>query len=145
MGPTEFNRTVLRGDSLFFLDQVYQDVVTKELFTLPVTNPPTPPRPGSAPFNLTGCELWYTAKFYRPDPDLRAVWALNTAALGGVAIINALIGTFSVTGSPLATVGFPDGDVTLAFDIQIKDATGKVFTIEKGTQTVEADVTRAVS
>jgi len=145
MGPTQFNRTVLRGDTLFFLDQVYQDVATKELFTLPVTNPPSQPRPGSAPFNLTGAEIWFTAKYYRPDADNRAVWLLNTAALGGVAITNAAIGTFSVTGPAIATVGFPDGTVSLASDIQVKDATGRLTTVEQGTLAVSPDVTRATA
>ena len=73
---TPFDREVRRGDTLFFLDQVFQDVATKQLFTVPVTNPPTQPPPGSAPFNLAGCTLWFTAKGYPTDPDIRAVFAL---------------------------------------------------------------------
>lgn len=143
---TSFDRTMRRGDTLFFLDQVFQDVVTKELFTVPTTNPPTPPPPGSAPFNLAGCTLWFTAKAYAPDPDLRAVFELGSASpLAGVAVVVAALGTFSVTGLPVSTRGFPDGPVALSYDVQVMDGTGRISTVEQGTLVVVPDLTRAIS
>lgn len=141
---TTFDREVRRGDTLYFLTQVFQDAQTKQLLTVPVTNPPTPPPPGCVPFNLTGCTLWYTAKGYPTDPDVRAVFALGSASpLSGVSLVSATVGLVSVTGPASRTLGFPDGPVRLSADLQVRDGGGRVSTVEAGTLTVVPDLTRA--
>src|ERR1700722_7465695 len=79
--PTRFRRRMVRGDTLFFNNQVYQNLLTNELFTIPVTSPPTTPPANSVPFNLTGAEIWFTAKSSIPLPDVAAVFELNNMTL----------------------------------------------------------------
>jgi hypothetical protein len=136
---------MVRGDTLFFNNQVYQNLLTNELFTIPVTSPPTTPPANSVPFNLTGAEIWFTAKSSIPLPDVAAVFELNNMTLGGVAILTAASGTFSVTGSPQATLTFPDSRVLLYFDQQVKDSTGRVSTVEVGHLEVFPDTTRNIT
>lgn len=139
---TRFDRQLFRGDTLFFLDSVWMDVLTKAIFTVPVQNIPPP---NASPYSLAGVRIWVTVKNYVPDPDAAAVMDLDNQALGGVTIISATQGTFSVTGPAQATIQFPDSPVPLEFDIQLKTATGEIYTIERGTLTVLPDITRAVS
>lgn len=128
-----------RGDTLFFVDQVVQDLVTGQLSAVPAGQPlPS----GAVPVDITGFSIWFTAKSEYPDPDNRAVAQLDNHALGGVVITQATLGKFSVTMPALATRDFPDSDVALVFDIQVEDLAGRVSTIEKDTLTVAPDVTR---
>jgi hypothetical protein len=140
--PTTADREMPRSDTLFFLDAVWQDVATTQVFTVPITNPTTPPPPGSVPFNLTGCRIICTVKKYVPDPDQAAVMQMDNQLLGGVTIVSAVQGTFAVTGPAQATVQFPDSEVVLVFDIQITTVGGNIITIEHGKLFVPADITR---
>jgi len=143
--PTRMRRKMVRGDTLFFTGTIYQLSTTGQLFTVPTTNPITSPPSNSVPFNLTGAEIWFTAKNNKADPDQAAIFALNTAALGGVAILVAAAGTYSVTGPSIATSGFADSKIRLFADTQIKDATGRISTVEIGPLDVFPDATRSIT
>lgn len=139
---TVVNRTTFRGDSLYFLDTIYTDIVTQAIFSVPPLSNVTPP-PNAVPLNLTGGKVTFTAKYYDTDFDQNAVWQLDTALLGGVVITSAVGGKISVTGAPIKSYAFPDGPVNLVFDIQVILA-GRVTTVEAGTLTVYPDITRAI-
>ena len=121
-----------RGDTFIFQVQVLQP---------PAGAPPgTPP----VPTNITGWFLWFTAKYTYVDPDSRAVSAL-TSASSAVTITQPVSGTVVITMPPIATYAFPDGPVKLVYDVQGKDTSGNIYTIETGTITVYPDVTRAIA
>jgi hypothetical protein len=143
--PTRFNRRMIRGDSLYFLSAVWYNLLTNQLFTIPVTSPLTPPPPNSAPFNLTGCEVWYTAKYNLPDPDLASVFELNNMTLGGITVTSPTSGAITGQGSSAATLQFADSIVRLKADIQVKDTTGRVSTCEVGYLDVYPDITRGIT
>jgi hypothetical protein len=117
-----------RGDTLQLAIQVLQD--------------------NGAPQNLTGFTVWFTAKYTVYDADLRSVFALDNISPGGnggVVLTFPTIGEFTVTGPAVATQGFPDGVVTLVYDVQVEDASGNLTTVETGTLAVNPDVTRSIS
>jgi hypothetical protein len=144
-GPTRFNRRMLRGDSLYFLDTIWQNLITYQLFTVPVTSPILSPPSNSVPFNLTGCEVWFTAKNNVPDPDLAAVIELNNMTLGGITVTSAVAGAITCQGAPSLTFQLADSIVRLNVDIQVKDTTSRVSTVEVGHLDVYPDITRAIS
>jgi hypothetical protein len=131
-----------RGDTLLYVDQVFRNPLTGRYAT---SQPGRLPPPGMQPANLTGFTVWFTAKPETALPDAQAVFALDSATLGGVVLTTAAVGIFTVTGSSLATIGFPDGPVRLRYDVQIKDTSGNVFTIETGRMVVTPDVTRSTT
>lgn len=108
-------------------------------FEVPVINPLT-----EGPLNLTGAKIWFTAKYNYVDPDERAAIRLNTVD-GGVVITDALRGLARIDIEPIHTRAFPDGIVRLVYDVQVKDASGFVTTIESGTLKVFPDVSRAIT
>lgn len=138
---TVVNRTVFRGDSLYFLDTVYQDVITKALFTVP---PGTYPPPNAVPLNLSTARVTFTAKMNDTQWDQKAIWQLDNALLAGIVVTAPFSGAFQVTGAPIQTYAFPDGPVEMVFDIQVID-NGRVTTVEAGTLTVWPDITRAIA
>lgn len=96
---------------------------------------------GSA-LNLTGYKVWFTVKKNYADPDNIAVHqASSTDGSADVAIADPPSGVIDLRMPALKTYGFPDVAVKLLYDVQIKDALGNVQTAEKGTITVEPDVT----
>lgn len=142
-GPTRYRRRVRRGDTLLFLDQVFQDVLTKQLFTVPVASPPLPIPPDAVPYDITSATLWFTAKYNFADPDQASVIEVKTGS--GIVHTTPTSGNFTVTTPPIDTIAFPDSRVDLDFDIQLKDASGNIFTLEGGLLEVIPDITRAIS
>lgn len=101
---------------------------------------------GCSPQNLTGWSAWFTAKEHYAIQDSAASIRLGTALpLTGVVITSAIEGKIQVTVPPTATVLFPDTSQTLICDLQVKSATGRIFTVLVGTLTVLPDITRAIS
>jgi hypothetical protein len=139
---TIVDRKMYRGDTLFFLDALWQDVGTQQIFSIPVTDPLTPPPGNSVPYNLTGVHITVTIKNYVPDPDAAAIMQLDNQTLGGVSLISAVQGTFSVQGPAQATIGMDDSDIPLQLDIQIKTMAGAIFTVERGKLIIVPDITR---
>jgi hypothetical protein len=142
--PTRFSRKMRRGDTLYFLSSIWQNIITGQLFSLPVQDPILSPPPNSIPFNLTGCEIWYTAKLNVPDPDLAAPIELTTLS-SGIVITSAFSGAFTVTGAPFLTILFADSPVRLNADTQVKDSTGRISTVEVGHLDVFPDITRSIT
>jgi hypothetical protein len=70
---------------------------------------------------------------------------LDNQTLGGVSLISAVQGTFSVQGPATATLGLDDSDIPLYLDIQIKTMGGAIFTVERGKLIVVPDITRTPS
>jgi hypothetical protein len=136
---TTVNRELRRGDSLFFLDSAWKDLTTEDIFTVPAGQQPPP---NSAPVDLTGAKIWFTVKNAVNDPDRAAVVSLFTPS-SGVAVLIAAQGTFSVTGDPNTFAAYGDMPVDFVFDLQLKEASGRITTIETGTLVVTPDVTRA--
>lgn len=124
--------------------------VAREMFrgdTLTIDLVITDPKTGS-PLNLTGCKIWFTCKGNVALPDNQSTIALDTVLVSGngsVTITDAPRGLATVVVYPIATRALPDGPVVLQYDIQIKQGTGELSTIEFGTVTVFPDVTRAIA
>lgn len=100
--------------------------------------------------NLTSAKLWFTAKVALSDADAAAAIALDTAT-GAVAAGEIVIesppenGKVTVKLNTAATSGVPDAGVTWFYDVQLKESTGLITTLEAGTLRVEPDVTKATS
>jgi hypothetical protein len=127
-------RKMIRANTLFFAGALYQDSVTLQYYTVPVTNPLTPQQPGGVPVNLSlsGTRLRFTMKNFQADSPMLAVMDLDNLVLGGVAFPLPLQGQFNVTGSPLSTQRFPDSTVHPVYDLQYTDPSGGVWTVETG-------------
>lgn len=132
-----------RGDSLVYDVQV-------------MGPPPGFVYPGwtPTPQNITSWSFWFTVKWLNRDeepdaPDLNAVAQITLTTsqpVGGtITVINAAIGQIEVVVPPAATSGFPDEPTTVSYDIQAKDASGNIFTIEEGQILVTPDTTRAIA
>lgn len=93
--------------------------------------------------DITGWFMWFTAKYAYPDPDSCAVTQRTTT--DGIVFTDPANGKATITVPPLATRNFPDGRVTLVYDVQVKDLSGAIWTVESGTLTVAPDVTRAIT
>lgn len=99
--------------------------------------------------DLTGAKLWFTAKAALSDAD-PGVFQLDTAT-GAVAAGEILIespasnGKVTVKLNTAATSAVPDAGVTWFYDVQLKESTGVITTLETGTLRVEPDVTKATS
>jgi hypothetical protein len=129
-----------RGDTLTFAVQARR---------VPPPQPNQEPQP-PIPMPLAGCFVWFTLKPYTQVPDNQATCQITTATAstppgGVITITNAVIGLLQVTAPPLATFLFPDGVVDLLYDVQVKDATGAITTVETGVVRVLPDVTLAIS
>lgn len=88
-----------------------------------------------------GTKLWFTVKDYLGRPDVQAVW--QGTYLAGIAQDS--VGKIRVTVPPTATLQVPDGIVKLYYDLQLKDSSARITTIEKGIFEFAPDVTRAIS
>ena len=127
-------RTVFRGDTLQFVVQVLQ---------VPLGFPPdTPPQV----VNVTGWTFWFTVKKYFADPDNVAVFqGKSTDGSGTVTITDAPNGKVTLTLPASATLNYPDSVVQLVYDVQGKDTSGNIYTVDSGSVSVSPDVTRAIA
>lgn len=112
----------IRGDSRTIQIQVYQS-------------------DGQTPFNLTGCEVFFTVNAN----------SNNTADNDTSAVIAAKTLSFSTPTNGLATIQLTNAmtqDIapgTYYYDVQLKDASGNIYSLAQNTFTVIADVTRSTS
>lgn len=93
---------------------------------------------------IAGWSFWMTAKYDAGDADSAAVfqkvpinWTANTNGNQTTA------GVATCTLNPSDTSALPPYQVTLVYDVQAKDTSGNIFTIDSGTLTVTPDVTIA--
>jgi hypothetical protein len=94
-------------------------------------------------FNITGCTLWFTAKYQDSDPD-PGVCQVSTSgpnAAGSIIMTDPVTGKAQITLNPAATSSLINSNQLLTYDLQLKDGTGKVSTVTEGTLLVSADVT----
>lgn len=91
---------------------------------------------------ISGWSFWFTAKYDPNDADANAVfqkvpadWALQVAGDATTA------GVILCTINPNDTLSLPAYRVVLFYDVQAKDTSGHIFTIDSGDLTVVADVT----
>jgi hypothetical protein len=102
---------------------------------------------GGVAVDITGYTLWFTAKRKLSDADASAVIRLSTdGGIGGISVISAAAGTFTISIAASLTASLPDVMQTeLFYDFQIRNAAGAVQTLSKGRLIVEYDVTNATS
>jgi hypothetical protein len=94
------------------------------------------------PYDLTGDKVvWFTAKRHLSDADEDAVILKETGE--GISVLSPT-NTARVQIDAADTVGLPDQEIVLQFDVQVKDGT-EVITIADGTLSVLPDVTRRIS
>lgn len=94
--------------------------------------------------SAVGVKVWFTIKRYLSDHDLQALWQ-GTLTSGIAAVGLASSGKIRVTVPADKTAGFPEGIEKLYYDLQVKDAAGRIATVEKGLFLVSPDVTRATT
>lgn len=99
-----------------------------------------------APVNLTGAKVWFTAKRHPRDSDAQAViakWGSEGGAQNGVSFPDPVNGKATITILPSDTTPLPDADDTLYYDIQVKESSGVVSTVEWGKLKVLVDITES--
>ena len=115
-------RNYIRGDSRVINIQVYKS-------------------DGVTPFDLTGCEVFFTVNASNnptADTDASAVIALKTSS-------------FSTPTNGLATVTITNAisqdiaPATYYYDVQLKDSSGNVTSLQQNQFIIVADITRSVS
>lgn len=89
-------------------------------------------------------KIWFTIKRYLSEADSQALWQ-GTLASGVAAIGAPVAGKVRVTVPASATSWFPEGIEKLYYDLQVKEADGRLTTREKGLFRVSPDVTRATT
>lgn len=96
---------------------------------------------GKTPFDLTGCELFFTVN-QNPnntaDNDSTAVIALKTSSFTNPTLG---IGTIQITNA--ITQDIPPA--TYYYDVQLKDANGNITSLAQNQFIVIADTTRSIS
>ena len=97
----------------------------------------------AAPYNLTGLYLWFTAKRKLSDADGAAVFQKTVGA--GITLDGGTGGTGDILILPTNSSGLPDKMTTLYYDLQMKTATGEIYTPSQGELLFEADVTKAIT
>jgi hypothetical protein len=114
------------------------DIVVKE--------PPTyegQPFDERSPFDLSGCDIWLTAKRSPDDADVDAIFQLSTDD-GTITIADAINGL--CTAQPLAsqTSGLTK-DTQGFYDVQVRtaDVEPRTYTVLNGQIVITRDITRA--
>ena len=96
---------------------------------------------GITPFNLTGCEVWFTVNANSnntADNDTSAVISIKNAA-----ITNPTLGVATLQITNAMTQDIPPG--TYYYDVQLKDASGNITSLQQNQFLIVADVTRSTS
>lgn len=96
---------------------------------------------GVTPFNLTGCEVFFTVNANTnntTDTDTSAVIALKNNT-----ITNPTLGVATIQISNANTQDIAPG--TYYYDVQLKDANGNITSLAQNTFIIIADVTRSIS
>jgi hypothetical protein len=89
--------------------------------------------------NLTGADAWFTVKRRVADPDDRAAIALRMGA--GIEVEDAPGGVLIVTLTATETDDMVPG--VYRYDVQVRDANGRISTVADGRLVLRSDVTRA--
>lgn len=92
-----------------------------------------------SPYDLASCTLWFTAKNKYTDLDVDAVFQKTIG--DGITVTNPTQGLFTVSVLPADTADVSRVKTILYWDLQLKDADGKIFTIASGNLIINPDVT----
>lgn len=90
-------------------------------------------------YNIAGASFWFTAKKTPCDADVSAVFQKTLA--DGITVTNAAAGLGQVELAEADTNTLPCSRTILTYDLQMKTAAGKVYTLAYGKLTVNPDVT----
>jgi hypothetical protein len=84
--------------------------------------------------DLTDADAWFTAKTNVTDEDADAVIRKGTPSIGltGVTITDGPAGILVIDIDELETSDLEDGTVVLHYDLQIREDTGQLTTVQKG-------------
>ena len=95
---------------------------------------------------LAGCTFWFTAKYRATDADTLAVFQKLNASFT-VTSVGSLTapGVVLVTIQPADTASIPEYTKLLHWDIQMKDASANIYTVDSGMLRINADITQATS
>lgn len=96
---------------------------------------------GGSVFSLVGCSMWFTAKYAYRDLDAAAVFQKTIGA--GITVTNAALGLATVTLAAIDTSPLAAVKVLLVWDLQVRTAGGKTYTVSSGNLIVFPDVTLA--
>jgi hypothetical protein len=92
--------------------------------------------------DLTGCTLRFTAKRRRTDAQAAAVISKVTPTQIALATQSgATLGTATLTIDAADTASLEAMRIDLLYDVELVTATGKKYTTETGTLTINPDVT----
>lgn len=120
-------RRVIRGDTI----QIDYDLVDSAGVPIDLSDPDV--------------KVWFTVKYWLRDQDAYAL-AAPTLANGGIVGRDVpTSGRVRVTVDSSVTQHIAEGTTKLYYDLQVKDAEGRVATVERGLFLVDPDVTRAVT
>jgi hypothetical protein len=96
---------------------------------------------------LTGSSMWFTVKYAYTDIDAAKI--LSKTVGNGITIVQAggsgINGIVNISINPADTANVPEQQITLVWDLQMKDTNGVVTTVDKGTLVVSPDVTQATT
>ena len=95
------------------------------------------------PVNLTGAQLWFTAKRSHHHSDAEAIIRKTIGA--GITVVDAAAGRADVKVDAADTAGLPADQLQLVWDCQLKDASGQVSTVDSGRLVIVPDVTVATA
>lgn len=98
---------------------------------------------GGPVFNLTGCEMWFTAKKQINDTDSAAVFQLTQAG-GQIVFTDAVNGVAEITPQVTSTNTLT-ADMVVYWDVQIRTPgpNPKTHTPIRGAMLIKRDITRA--
>ena len=138
--------TMFRGDTFVFADQILtptSSTVVGQVIQYISRGKANELGIQGIPINITGFRIWFTMKKQVEDAD-PGVTQLDNLALGGVLITTPINGQYQVTIPTLATRGMQDGQWSLLYDVQVKDAGGAIVTVDFGAMIVNPDITLAI-
>ncbi len=94
-----------------------------------------------APVDLTGAKVWMTARRSYGSP---VIFSKTSDPDEGIEVVFAEGGLATVTTSNLDTAELASEEITLIYDVQVLDPTGRISTVETGTILVKPDATTDV-
>jgi hypothetical protein len=93
-------------------------------------------------YNLTGKSMWFTAKtsYSQADPGV-----FQKKLGSGISIVDATNGRAQIVIAASDTNSLGNSKTALVYDFQVKDSSGRIYTVASGKLIVIPDVTRSTS
>jgi hypothetical protein len=96
----------------------------------------------NADYNLSSCKVWFTAKASKTQQDIDALMLKSTD--DDITVVDSVGGELLVEFFPADTDSLTAAG-SYFYDIQLKDASGRVWTVGEGTLNVLLDITRTTA